>query len=98
MNMNTNIREEDIVLAPQTEIFDEAKEIAQNTGADEKFPFFLQYDANQKDFLLSVLQTVGAIVEMKRLATGKLMSNLKTTMQEQRRLGFTLVATIIQSL
>ena len=63
MNMKTNIREEDIVLAPQTEIFDEAKEIAQNTGADEKFPFFLQYDANQKDFLLSVLQTVGAIVE-----------------------------------
>ncbi|MBQ7348223.1 MAG: hypothetical protein IJW55_09720, partial [Clostridia bacterium] len=61
--VKTNISEEEIVLAPPTELFDEAKEIAQNTIAEEKFPFALQYDANQKEFLLSLLQIVGAIVE-----------------------------------
>ena len=62
--MNTkNLCEEEITLAPQTEIFEEAKEIAEKTAEDEKFPFALHYDANQKDFLLSVLKTAGAIVE-----------------------------------
>ncbi|MBO7274320.1 MAG: Ig domain-containing protein, partial [Clostridia bacterium] len=58
-----NMNEEEIVLAPPTELFDEAMEIAQNTTGDEKFPFALQYDANQKEFLLSMLEMVGAIVE-----------------------------------
>ena len=62
-DVKTNISEEEIVLAPPTELFDEAKDIAQNTTAGEKFPFALQYDANQKEILLSLLQTVGAIVE-----------------------------------
>ena len=62
-DVETNVREEEIVLAPPTELFDEAKEIAQNTASDEKFPFTLQYDSNQKEFLLSMLGTVGAIVE-----------------------------------
>ena len=62
-DVKTNISEEEIVLAPPTELFDEAKDIAQNTTAEEKFPFALQYDANQKEFLLSLLQTAGAIVE-----------------------------------
>ncbi len=62
-NFITNISEEEIVLAPPTELFEEAKDIAQNTTAEEKFPFALQYDANQKEFLLSLLQTAGAIVE-----------------------------------
>ena len=62
--MNTkNLCEEEITLAPQTEIFEEAKRIAQETATDEKFSFTLHYDANQKDFLLSMLETVGAIVE-----------------------------------
>lgn len=58
-----NISEEEIVLAPPVELFDEAKEIAQSTLSDEKFPFALQYDSNQKEFLLSMLEAVGAIVE-----------------------------------
>ena len=62
-DVKTNISEEEIVLAPPTELFDEAKDIAQNTTAEEKFPFALQYDANQKEFLLSLLQTAGSIVE-----------------------------------
>jgi hypothetical protein len=44
-------------------LFEEAREIAQSTHSDEKFPFTLQYDSNQKKFLLSMLRTVGAIVE-----------------------------------
>ena len=45
------------------ELFDEAKEISQSTHSNEKFPFALQYDSNQKEFLLSMLEAVGAIVE-----------------------------------
>ena len=62
-DIKTNISEEDIILAPPTELFEEAKNIEQNTKADEKFPFVLQYDSNEKEFLLSILQTAGAIVE-----------------------------------
>ena len=62
-DVETNISEEELILAPPVELFDEAKEIAQNTKSDEKFPFMLQYDANLKDFLLSFLETAGAIVE-----------------------------------
>ena len=58
-----NIGEEKLVLAQPTELIEEAKSIAQNTIFDEKFPFELQYDANQKDFLLSILGTVGAVIE-----------------------------------
>ena len=45
------------------ELFDEAKEISQSAHSNEKFPFALQYDSNQKEFLLSMLETVGATVE-----------------------------------
>lgn len=62
-DIETNVSEENIVLAPPVELFDEAKEIAQNTHSDEKFPFALQYDSNHKEFLLSMLEAVGAIVE-----------------------------------
>ena len=62
-DVENNISEDEIVLAPPTELFDEAKDIAQSTLSDEKFPFSLQYDSNQKEFLLSLLQTAGAIVE-----------------------------------
>ena len=62
-DVEANVSEENIVLAPPVELFDEAKEIAQSTVTDEKFPFMLQYDSNQKEFLLSMLETVGAVVE-----------------------------------
>ena len=62
-DVETNVIEENIILAPPVELFDEAKEIAQSTHSDEKFPFALQYDSNQKEFLLSILGTVDAIVE-----------------------------------
>ena len=62
-DVEINVSEENIILAPPVELFDEAKEIAQSTLYDEKFPFSLQYDSNQKEFLLSMLEAVGAIVE-----------------------------------
>ena len=62
-DIEINVSEEEIVLASETELFEEAKAIAQTTVAAEKFPFTLQYDANQKEFLLSMLETVGAVVE-----------------------------------
>ena len=63
MNKEANMYEEEIILAPHTELLDEATEISQSTMSDEKFFFALQYDTNQKEFLLSMLGTVGAIVE-----------------------------------
>lgn len=62
-NVKEIISEEEITLAPPVELFDEVKEISQSTLSDEKFPFALQYDSNQKEFLLSMLEAVGAIVE-----------------------------------
>lgn len=62
-DVEISVGEENIILAPPAELFDGAKKIAQNTISDEKFPFALQYDANQKKFLLSMLGTVGAIME-----------------------------------
>ena len=62
-DVEINVSEENIVLAPPVELFDEAKDIAQNSNSDEKFPFTLQYDSNQKEFLLSMLESVGGIVE-----------------------------------
>ena len=62
-DVEINVSEEKIILAPPVELFDEAKEISQSTHSNEKFPFALQYDSNQKEFLLSMLEAVGAIVE-----------------------------------
>ena len=62
-DVETNVSEENIILAPPVELFDEAKEIAQTTVGEEKFTFMLQYDSNQKEFLLSMLETVGVIME-----------------------------------
>ena len=42
-DVEINVSEENIILAPPVELFDEAKEIAQSTLYDEKFPFSLQY-------------------------------------------------------
>ena len=63
MNNNSIFGEEEIVLAPPTELLDEAKEISLNTIHDEKFPFVLHYNPNQKNFLLSLLGALCAIVE-----------------------------------
>lgn len=54
-NVETNVGEELLVLASPVELIEEANEIAQNTISDEKFPFVLQYDFNQKEFLLYML-------------------------------------------
>lgn len=54
---------EDVVLMSDTEVLEAASVIAQVTASDEKFPFYLHYDANQKEFLLSVLTAAGATIE-----------------------------------
>ena len=55
--------EEDIILAPPVELYEEARNIAQSNNTDEKFPFALQYDINQKGFLLSILSEAGTTVD-----------------------------------
>ena len=62
-DVESNVSEEKIILAPPVELFDEAKEISQSAHSNEKFPFALQYDSDQKEFLLSMLEAVDAIVE-----------------------------------
>ena len=61
-DVEVNISEEEIVLAPQTELFDEAKKIAQSTKHDNKYSFALEYDPNQEDLLLSMLHMADAVV------------------------------------
>ena len=60
---NENMGVDDLYLAPETAQLEEAAQIAQATIEEEKFLFYLQYDANQKEYLLSILETAGAIVE-----------------------------------
>ena len=67
-----NINEDELILAPPKELFEQAKDIALKNATDEKFPFTLQYDANQKEFLLSVLQAVGAVVDAEDEEDGSL--------------------------
>ena len=57
-DVEINVSEENIILAPPVELFDETKEISQSAHSNEKFPFALQYDSNQKEFLLSMLEAV----------------------------------------
>ena len=57
-DVEINVSEENIILAPPVELFDEAKEFSQSAHSSEKFPFALQYDSNQKEFLLSMLEAV----------------------------------------
>jgi len=59
----TDINGEEIILEFPMELIEEGRNIAQNTITDEKYSFNLYYDANQKDSLLFLLHTVGAIVE-----------------------------------
>lgn len=41
-DVEINVSEENIILAPPVELFDEAKEISQSAHSNEKFPFALQ--------------------------------------------------------
>ncbi len=72
----TNINEEEIVLAPPTELFKEAERIAETTQEEEKFTFFLKYDLNEKDFLKSLIEKAGANVESVDGDTLKVLMNM----------------------
>ena len=78
-DVDINVSEEYIILAPPVELFDEAREIAQSTASDKKFPFYLHYDPNQKEFLLSLLNTAGAIVESDDEESHILSTSMKMT-------------------
>ena len=45
-DVEINVSEENIILAPPVELFDEATEISQSAHSNEKFPFALQHDSN----------------------------------------------------
>ncbi len=51
------------MLTTSAELHEQAQAIAESSKDDMKFPFVLHYDPNQKDSLLSMLGTVGAVVE-----------------------------------
>ena len=52
---------EEITLASDDTIFEQAIEIANTTETDEKFNFILTYNPNQKEELISAVQKAGAI-------------------------------------
>ena len=51
--------EQELHLAPQTEKLKNAKEIAKISLALEKYPFIIEYDANEKDNIITTLQKLG---------------------------------------
>ena len=51
------------MLTTSAELHEQAGQIKESSKDDTKFPFVLHYDPNQKDSLLSMLNTVGAVVE-----------------------------------
>lgn len=62
-NIEDTINEEDIILESPMSLIEEAKNIAETTVEDEKHPFTIQYDVNYREFLISMIQTSGAVVE-----------------------------------
>lgn len=53
---------EEVYLAADTGKLEEAAWIAETTGEHEKFVFYLHYDVVQKELLMSLLETSGAVI------------------------------------
>ena len=51
--------EQELHLAPQTEKLKNAEEIAKISLELEKYPFIIEYDANEKDNIITTLQKLG---------------------------------------
>ena len=54
---------EEIVLAPDEEIYAEAAQIATASAEDVKYPFIIKYDVNWKEFLLGMIDKCGGVVK-----------------------------------
>ena len=54
---------EEIVLAPDEEIYAEAAQIAATSAQDVKYPFVIKYDVNWKEFLLDMIDKCGGVVK-----------------------------------
>ena len=75
--MNTkNLCEEEITLAPQTEIFEEAKRIAAESAGDATDSFVIKYDDNQKDFLIAVLTELGCMITAEKDETNTMIATM----------------------
>ena len=57
------ISAEEIVLAPDEEIYAEAAQIAAASAQDVKYPFVIKYDVNWKEFLLDMIDKCGGVVK-----------------------------------
>lgn len=53
---------EEVYLAADTGKLEEAAQIAETTAEHEKFVFYLHYDVVQKELLMSLLETSGAVI------------------------------------
>ena len=75
--MNTkNLCEEEITLAPQTEIFEEAKRIAAESAGDAADSFVIKYDTNQKDFLIAILTELGCMITAEKDKTNTMTATM----------------------
>ena len=76
-----NIGAEELVLAPDEEIYAEAAQIAAASAQDVKYPFVIKYDINWKEFLLDMIDKCGGVVKEKigdtELAVSVNMTQLK---------------------
>ncbi|MBR2019363.1 MAG: hypothetical protein IKA05_03100 [Clostridia bacterium] len=75
--MNTrNLCEEEITLAPQTEIFEEAKRIAAESAGAATDSFVMKNDANQKAFLIAVLTELGCMITAEKDETNTMIATM----------------------
>lgn len=54
--------EEEIYLAEDKNFYERARELAQKTKKDKKYPFVITYDANQKGTLMSAIESMEGVV------------------------------------
>ena len=54
---------EELCLAPEIELYEEAEKIADRSVNDPKYLFSVKYDPNQKDFLMTVLTKLCGVVK-----------------------------------
>ena len=77
--MNKNINEtgfEELTLEPQTKLYEKAINIAEKSSGKEKYPLVLEYDLNDEEFLLSMLDASGAVVGEKTDGKGEMTASL----------------------
>ncbi|MBQ9085705.1 MAG: Ig domain-containing protein [Clostridia bacterium] len=76
LNNKTEMDAEELILAPETEIYEEARRIAMESAGKESALFFVEYDTNREEDFLALISEMGSTVEGEEEGTGALILSL----------------------